>query len=57
MRRRSENMTVGFRLAGKSLSELVRQSEALGVSPGELQPCRRRTAPEARRIASDPRSD
>lgn len=36
MRRRSENMTVGFRLAGKSLSELVRQSEALGVSPGEL---------------------
>ena len=29
-------MTVGFRLAGKSLSELVRQSEALGVSPGEL---------------------
>lgn len=36
MRRRRENMTVGFRLAGKSLSELVRQSEALGVSPGEL---------------------
>jgi len=36
MRRRSENMTVGFRLAGKSLSELVRQAEALGVSPGEL---------------------
>ena len=43
-------MTVGFRLAGQSLAELVRQAEARGSRrASQLRRCR--TAPEARRIA------
>jgi hypothetical protein len=36
MRTKRDDRTISFRLAGKPLTELERQAEALGVSPGEL---------------------